>query len=84
MGFRHYTVPTAGQYELTWEVAGADYKVGSALAFDNVRVNGNLLFGFESGIPGGFTPLGSVGTSGALSVTDAWESAVAVRSHARE
>ena len=24
-----YTVPTAGQYELIWEVAGADYKIGA-------------------------------------------------------
>ena len=65
-----YTAPTAGQYELIWEVAGADYKIGAALAFDNVQINGNVLFGFESGIPSGFTALGSVGTSGALPVTD--------------
>jgi hypothetical protein len=65
------TVTTAGIYQLIWEVAGADPKIGSAVVFDNVRINGNLLFGFESGIPGGFTALGSVGTSGALPVTDA-------------
>ena len=35
-----------------------------------MQINGNLLFGFESGIPSGFTALGSVGTSGALPVTD--------------
>jgi hypothetical protein len=66
-----YTVPVAGFYQLVWEVAGADLKIGSALAMDNIRVNGNLLFSFSSGIPGGFTPLGSVGTSGPLNVTDA-------------
>ena len=65
------TVSMTGLYQLIWEVAGADPKIGSALVIDNVRVNGNLLFGFESGIPGGFSPLGTVGTSGPLTVTDA-------------
>jgi hypothetical protein len=65
------TVSMTGFYQLIWEVAGADPKIGSALLIDNVRVNGNLLFGFESGIPGGFGPLGTVGTSGPLTVTDA-------------
>ena len=67
------TVSATGLYQLIWEVAGADPKIGSALVIDNIRVNGNLLFGFESGIPGGFSPLGTVGTSGPLTVTDAWE-----------
>jgi len=66
-----YTVATSGRYRLTWEVAGADPKIGSALAIDNVRVSGKLLFGFDSGIPGGFVAQGSVGASGALSVTTA-------------
>jgi hypothetical protein len=65
-----FTVTATGKYQLIWEVAGADPKIGSALAFDNVRVNGSLLYGFESGIPGGFTALGTVGTSGALPVSD--------------
>jgi hypothetical protein len=65
-----FTVTTTGLYQLIWEVAGADPKIGSALTFDNVRINGNLLYGFESGIPAGFTGLGTVGTSGALNVTD--------------
>ena len=65
------TVSMTGLYQLIWEAAGADPKIGSALVIDNIRVNGNLLFGFESGIPGGFSPLGTVGTSGPLTVTDA-------------
>src|SRR4051812_36892402 len=64
------TVSASGLYRLIWEVAGADPKIGSALAFDNVRVNGNLLFGFEGGIPGGFNALGTVGTSGSVPVSD--------------
>ena len=64
------TVSVSGLYRLIWEVAGADPKIGSALAFDNVRVNGNLLFGFEGGIPGGFNALGTVGTSGSVPVSD--------------
>jgi hypothetical protein len=64
------TVSVTGFYQLIWEVAGADPKIGSALLIDNIRVNGNLLFGFDSGIPGGFSPLGTVGTSGVLKVTD--------------
>jgi hypothetical protein len=66
------TVSVTGRYQLIWEVAGADPKIGSALVIDNVKINGNLLFGFESGIPGGFSPLGTVGTSGPLTVTDAF------------
>ena len=64
------TVSVSGLYRLIWEVAGADPKIGSALAFDNVRMNGSLLFGFEGGIPGGFNPLGTVGTSGSVPVSD--------------
>ena len=67
----NYTVATSGFYRLIWEVAGADFKIGSALTIDNVRVNGGMLFGFESGIPGGFLSAGSLGTSGALTVTTA-------------
>jgi hypothetical protein len=64
------TVSQSGLYQLNWEVAGADPKIGSAIVIDNIRVNGSLLFGFESGVPGGFGPLGTVGTSGPLKVTD--------------
>jgi hypothetical protein len=64
------TLSVTGLYQLIWEVAGADPKIGSALAIDNIRVNGNLLFGFEGGIPGGFGALGTVGTSGAVPVSD--------------
>jgi hypothetical protein len=64
------TIGVSGLYRLTWEVAGADPKIGSALAIDNIRVNGNLLFGFESGIPGVFNALGTVSTSGSVPVSD--------------
>jgi hypothetical protein len=66
-----YTVTTSGLYQLIWEVAGADPKIGSAITIDNVRVDNNVLFDFSSGIPGGFVPKGTVGTSGAVPVTDA-------------
>ena len=70
MGQRQRDGRVSGLYRLIWEVAGADPKIGSALAIDNVRVNGNLLFGFEGGIPGGFESLGTVGTSGSVPVSD--------------
>jgi PEP-CTERM motif len=60
------TIAQTGMYRLVWEVAGWDYKIGSALAIDNVQVNGNVLYGFESGIPAGFTQVGTAGTSGSL------------------
>lgn len=66
-----YTITNTGNYQFVWEVAGADYKVGSALTFDNVQVNGVTRYGFETGIPGGFTTHGNSGTSSALNVTDA-------------
>ena len=71
MGGIRFTVTASGLYRLIWEVAGADPKIGSALTIDNVRVNGSLLFGFEAGIPGGFDALGTVGTSGSVTVTTA-------------
>jgi hypothetical protein len=65
-----YTAVDSGLVRLVWEVAGADAKIGSALLTDNVRIDGNLQYGFESGLPAGSTALGTVGTSGALNVTD--------------
>ena len=68
-GFAHvsYTLTTTGSFKLVWEVSDTiDHSRPSALAIDNVRLNGTLLFGFDSGIPGGFSALGSVGTSPAV------------------
>jgi hypothetical protein len=68
-GFAHvsFTIGSTGLYQLTWEVCGAlDTTRQSALAIDNVRLGSNLLYGFESGIPAGFTSLGTVGTSPAI------------------
>jgi hypothetical protein len=68
-GFVHvqYTVQASGLYRLTWEVADAQTRgAGPALATDNVRLNGSVVFGFESGVPSGFTSLGTVSTSGAI------------------
>lgn len=62
-----FTVGASGFYQLVWEVANAlAPNQPSALAIDNVRLNGNLLYGFESGIPADFTTLGLVSTSGAV------------------
>ena len=66
-----FTATQTSDYRLVWEVAGADPKIGSALLTDNVQINGVVKFGFESGLPTGSLALGSVGTSGALNVTDA-------------
>jgi hypothetical protein len=66
-----FTATQTSDYRLVWEVAGADPKIGSALLTDNVRINGNLLYGFESGLPPSSTALGTVGSSGPLTVTDA-------------
>jgi hypothetical protein len=68
-GFVHisYTIGQDGTYHLVWEVADVLAKnLESALATDNVRLNGSLLFGFEAGVPAGFTARGTVGTSGAV------------------
>jgi hypothetical protein len=62
-----YVIPTSGTFDLVWETSDViDHSRPSALAIDNVRLNGTLLYGFDSGIPAGFTSLGSVGTSGAV------------------
>ena len=68
-GYVHvsYTIPTAGMYDLVWEVSNViDRSRESALAIDNVDLDGMLLYGFESGIPAEFTSLGTTGTSGAI------------------
>jgi len=68
-GFAHvsFTIGSTGMYQLTWEVSNVlDSTRGSALAIDNVRLGSSLLYGFESGIPAGFTALGTVGTSGPI------------------
>jgi hypothetical protein len=63
-----YTLPTSGTFQLIWEVANVINCAGSdALATDNFRLNGNLLFPFQtSGLPSGFSGLGNYGTSGAV------------------
>lgn len=60
-----FTLSETGVFRLVWEVSDVgDIGVDSALAIDNVKLNSTLLFDFESGIPAGFTALGTVGTSG--------------------
>jgi len=64
-----YTLPTSGSFQLVWEVANVINCAGSdALATDNIRINGNLIFQFQPGsvLPSGFTGLGNYGTSGAV------------------
>jgi hypothetical protein len=68
-GFVHvsFTLPAGGTFRLVWEVSDViDHSRPSALAIDNVRLGSTLLYGFETGIPAGFTALGTVGTSGAV------------------
>jgi len=68
-GFVHvsFTIATTGQYQLVWEVCDVlDHNRASTLAIDNVKLNSTLLYGFESGTPAGFTSLGKVGTSTAI------------------
>jgi hypothetical protein len=72
-GFVHvsFTLPAlpagATGFRLVWEVSDViDHSRVSALAIDNVRLGNTLLFGFDSGIPAGFTALGTVGTSGPI------------------
>jgi hypothetical protein len=62
-----FTLTAAGTFQLLFEVAGDPKKpVASSLAVDNVRLNGTVLFGFESGLPAGFTSTGTTGTSPAV------------------
>ncbi len=63
-----YTLPTSGTFQLIWEVANVINSAGSdALATDNIRLNGNLLFSFQpGGLPSSFSGLGKYGTSGAV------------------
>jgi hypothetical protein len=72
-GFVHvsFTLPAlpagATAFRLIWEVSDViDHTRESALAIDNVRLGSTLLYSFDSGIPAGFTALGTVGTSGAV------------------
>jgi len=62
-----YTFTAAGPVQLVWEVAniGDDSNL-TALAIDNIRINGVLQWGFETGIPAGFTLLNQGGTSEAI------------------
>lgn len=63
-----YTIPTTGSYQLIWEVANVVNAAGAdALATDNIRLNNQPLFTFSNGLPGGFSGLGSYGTSGGVS-----------------
>ncbi|MGA7497216.1 MAG: PEP-CTERM sorting domain-containing protein [Isosphaeraceae bacterium] len=65
-----YTLPTSGSFQLVWEVANVINCAGSdALATDNIRINGNLIFPFQpppGTLPAGFTGVGNYGTSGAV------------------
>ncbi len=62
-----FTVPVGGFLQLTFEVADViDPVVHSALAIDNIRLNGLLLEGFESGVPSGWIGFGSFGISPAV------------------
>ena len=61
------TIQATGQYQLIWEVANTINCAGAdALATDNILLGGNPLFQFNSGLPSGFTGLGSYGTSGGV------------------
>ncbi len=66
-----YTIATSGMYQLIWEVASTTASPGdSALATDNVQLNGASLFNFQAGGPGvlptGLMGAGTYGTSGAI------------------
>lgn len=66
-----YTIPTTGRFQLVWEVGNVINCAGEdALATDNIRLNGSLLTSFDSGLPSGYKPVGSVGTSGSLPIVD--------------
>jgi hypothetical protein len=61
-----YTFATSGIFKLVWEVAEvAGAQGGDALTTDNITINGNKIVQFQPGqaLPGGFTGLGSFGTS---------------------
>jgi hypothetical protein len=60
-GFVHvsYTATTPIADQLFFEVANVgDYAYPSGLAIDNIKINGSLIEGFESGIPGTWTTNG--------------------------
>ncbi len=62
-----FAFPAGGDFQLVWEVANViDMAADSALAIDNIRINGGLLEGFEAGIPGEWTVVGTALTSGAV------------------
>jgi hypothetical protein len=61
------TIPTTSTYRIIWEVANTINCAGAdALATDNILLNNQSLFSFSSGLPTGFTGLGSYGTSGGV------------------
>ena len=58
------TIATTGLYQLVWEVGNVVNAAGAdALAIGNIQLAGVPLFPFASGLPTGFTGLGSYGTS---------------------
>lgn len=62
-----FIFPVAGTFRLVWEVSDeGNRSFDSALAIDNVVLNGSSLSSFESGIPAAFTTRGTVATSGAV------------------
>jgi hypothetical protein len=67
-----YTIATSGTFQLVWEVANTLVNSGSsALATDNVLLDGNSLFNFPmtgglGALPTGLTGAGTYGTSGAI------------------
>jgi hypothetical protein len=67
-----YTLPTNGNFRLIFEVSNTiDCTGQSALATDNILLNGNPLYNFQPGgvgvLPTGLTGHGTFGTSGAIS-----------------
>jgi len=64
-----YTVPTSGSFRLIWEVSNTiDCTGESALATDDIKLDGKPLFDFKPGnvLPHGFTGAGTYGTSGGI------------------
>jgi len=66
-----YTLPTNGTFQLIFEVSNTiDCTGQSALATDNILLNGNPLFNFQPGgvgvLPVGLTGAGTFGTSAAI------------------
>lgn len=58
--------PRGGSFRLIFEVANVlDTAFNSALAIDNITINGGLFEGFEGGIPAGWTLIGVGGTDAA-------------------